>query len=116
MFEDRTVVGLIEEVTILNGGKKTLKARIDTGATKSSIDETFLKEIKDVEEKGIRIVKSSHGISKRRMVHLKIILGGQEVEGGFSVFDRAHMTYPVLIGQNILKQNFIIDPKKEVEE
>ncbi|MBT3304322.1 hypothetical protein HN592_03820 [Candidatus Woesearchaeota archaeon] len=116
MFENRTVVGLIEEVIILNGKERKIKARIDTGATKSSIDATLLKKLDDVEEKGTTTIKSSHGVSKRRVVHLKIILGEQEVEGEFSVFDRGHMTYQILIGQNILEQNFIIDPKKEVEE
>lgn len=116
MFENRTVVGLIEEVIILNGKKLKLKARIDTGATKSSIDEALLKKLEGVKEKGTATIKSSHGVSERTMVHLNIVLGGQEVEGEFSVFDRSHMTYPILIGQNILEQNFIIDPKKEVKE
>ncbi len=31
----------------------------------------------------------------------------------FSIADRAHMKYKVLIGKNILKKGFLIDPSKD---
>ncbi|MBN2141880.1 ATP-dependent zinc protease, partial [Candidatus Woesearchaeota archaeon] len=40
----------------------------------------------------------------------KIVLGGKEIESKFTLADRSHMKYPVLIGQNILRKNFLIDP------
>ncbi len=114
MFEDRTVVGLIEDITILNDVDSiNVKARIDTGATRSSVNESIAEKL-NAEETGTTTVKSSHGITKRKIVKLTIKISGKEITGTFSVFNRSHMTYPVLIGQNILKQNFIIDPKKEV--
>lgn len=112
MFEDRTVVGLVEEIMILDHTPLNLKARIDTGATRSSIDENIAKKL-NTKEAGSTTVKSSHGTTKRKLVKLTIILGGKRVAGLFTLFDRNHMTYPALIGQNILKQGFVIDPQKE---
>ena len=44
-------------------------------------------------------------------------IGDQEIEEEFTLADRSHMTYPVLIGQNILKKgNFMIDPNKGEEQ
>jgi len=39
-----------------------------------------------------------------------------EIEDEFTLADRSHMTFPMLIGQNILtKGKFLIDPLKERE-
>jgi len=116
MFEDRTVVGFVEEVSILNGKELKLKARIDTGATKSSIDEDILEKLKNVEDAGTTTVNSSHGKSERKVVTLKIKIEGKEIEEEFTVFNRSHMTYPMLIGQNVLKHDFVIDPKRGSEK
>ena len=53
----------------------------------------------------------------REAVRLEVEIGGKLVEGNFTLADRSHMTYPVLIGQNILRKgNFLIDPLlKEVK-
>jgi len=109
-MEDRTIVGLVEEIVILSTNNKIL-ARIDTGATVSSIDAGLLEGI-ECEEIGHKIVRSSHGTTKRRLVAIEIELGGKKVRGRFSVYDRSHMTYQILIGQDVLKQNFLIDPLK----
>ena len=111
MFENRTVLGFVEEIELVSIGRK-VKARIDTGATLSSIDEKLADEL-DAKRAGYKIVKSSHGTTKRELIEATIKVNGREVSGRFSVFDRSHMTYPILIGQNILKQGFIIDPKKK---
>ena len=109
MFEDRTVVGLTEELTLCG---KDVVARIDSGATIGSIDQSFVTAC-NTEPVGTKLVKSSHGTTRRDVVELEINLEGKTVIGKFTVFDRSHMTYPILIGQDVLKQGFIIDPNKE---
>lgn len=121
MFEDRAVVGFVEEVSILDkehnpiDGFSKVKARIDSGATIGSIDEKIVKKI-NPPEVGRKLVKSSHGTTRRKVVKLNIKLAERTVEGKFTVIDRSHMTYPILIGQDILIQKFLIDPDKNYKK
>jgi hypothetical protein len=58
-------------------------------------------------------VKNVHGRKKRPYVFLRVILKGKSTKARFTLVDRAHMKYRILIGQNVLKKgNFLIDPKK----
>lgn len=108
------MLGLTEKITVFGKGKqRTLRARIDSGATKSSIDKTLAKELKLVPGNIMKIVKSSHGVSKRPLVEIKVKIDGKTLWGSFTLAERTHMTYPILIGQNILKKGeFLIDPLK----
>lgn len=109
----RGVLGLTEKVTLFGKRKKTLIARIDSGATKSSLDKALAKRLKLVPKAGTKTIKSSHGISRRKFVEIKIRLNKKILKGDFTIADRAHMTYQVLIGQNLLKRGkFLIDPLK----
>lgn len=116
MTLDKTILGLTEEVIILGPHKKQkVIARIDTGATGSSIDTTLAASLHLGPITKSKIVKSASGVKKRPLIRVKIKMDGQTIEEEFSLADRAHMTYQVLIGQNILKKgNFLIDPHKEV--
>ncbi len=117
MFDDKTIVGLAESVTIFDNNSKpfkVLRARIDSGATVGSIDESLVKEL-NPKSIGIKTVRSSHGVTKRNMVLIDIELCGKKVSGKFSVFDRSDMRYPVLIGQDVLIQDFVIDPRKDLK-
>ena len=107
---DRTVVGFYEDIVLL-ANNKTYAARIDSGATVGSIDVSILSEI-ECEVVGEKLVRSSNGVTKRKLVKLRIRIEDREVDGTFSVIDRSQMKYPILIGQDILKQNFLIDPLK----
>ncbi|MBW2997935.1 RimK/LysX family protein [Candidatus Woesearchaeota archaeon] len=117
MFEDRHVVGFVEEVSLLDEkdeaikGFEKIKARIDSGATIGSIDKSFVEKIKP-KEVGKKLVKSSHGVTRRVVVELKMKLANNIVSGNFTVIDRSHMTYPILVGQDVLLNEYIIDPKK----
>jgi len=113
------ILGLTEEVTISggNGKEKKVKARIDTGATASSIDSNLALELELSSIERFKIVRSASGTKKRQVVLAKIKMDGLTIEEEFTLADRNHMTYPLLIGQNILKKgDFLIDPKKnEIE-
>ncbi|HLC70449.1 MAG TPA: RimK/LysX family protein [Candidatus Nanoarchaeia archaeon] len=116
MIQDKTILGLTEEVTVIGPHKKQkVMARIDTGATASSIDTTLAAALNLGPMTKSKIVKSASGIKKRPLIKVKVVMDGQTIEEEFNVADRAHMTYQILIGQNILKKgNFLIDPHKEV--
>lgn len=115
-WKNKAIVGLTEYVTI-NGSsaKKEVVARMDTGATKSSIDIGLAAELKLGPVIDSRLIKSAHGTKLRPVVEVEVLVSGREIKARFTVADRSHMRYPVLIGQNILKQDFLIDPNRRVD-
>ena len=106
------ILGLTEEVTIIGLHKeKKVRARIDTGATSSSIDMNLAAELGLGPVVKSRLIKSTHGTRRRPVVKAKIKLNGTILEEEFNLADRGNMSYPLLLGQNILKEgNFLIDP------
>lgn len=113
MIMEKAILGLTEQVKLLGKKEMGLTARIDTGATSSSIDSKLAEELSLGPVTKTKVVKSASGIKTRPIIKAKIILKNIEMEGEFTLADRRHMTYPLLIGQNILKKgNFLIDPNK----
>lgn len=115
MHQEKVILGLIEPVTVIGKAGKEFKvlARIDTGATSSSIDSVLANSLELAPSTVSKIIKSALGIKKRPVVKIKIKMDGLLLEEDFNVADRSHMTYALLIGQNILKKgNFLIDPHK----
>ncbi len=113
-FADRTIVGLVEQVTIKHNGKQEqLTARIDSGATKSSIDIGLASKLQLGPVVASKVIKSANGAKLRPVVEATVIIKGREVTEKFTLADRGHMKYQVLIGQNILKRGFLIDPNQE---
>jgi hypothetical protein len=111
---NKTIIGLTETVTIYGNGKnKKIKAKIDTGATKSSIDIKLAKELHLGPIIKSRMVKSAHGTKLRPVVEGKIMLAKRKIDTEFTLAARDHMKYRVLIGQNALKKHFLINPSKE---
>ena len=110
------IVGLTEEITIYgsdNKGKKII-ARVDSGATKSSIDVKLAAELKLGPIIKTKLVKSAHGNTLRPVVKAKIEIAGRKITSEVTIADRTYMKYRLLIGQNILKKgNLIIDPNKK---
>lgn len=112
MNSERVVLGLTEQIVLL-ANNETRVARIDTGATASSIDKTLADQLQLGPVIRTKIVKSASGVKERPIVKATIQLSGLTIEEEFTIADRSHMTYPLLIGQNILKRgNFLIDPNK----
>ena len=109
----KVVIGLAEKVSIEHSsGKKTVIAKIDTGATKSSIDTNLAAELRLGPVIKSKLVKSAHGSKLRPIIEATIELAGKKIKSEFTLADRAHMKYRILIGQNILKDGFLIDPMK----
>ena len=113
VLDGKTVIGLVEKVEIRNSeGKKAVVAKIDTGATKSSIDTNLATELKLGPVIKSKLVKSAHGSKLRPIIEATIELAGMKIKSEFTLADREHMKYRILIGQNILKDGFLIDPTK----
>ena len=111
---EQAIIGLVEEVEIHGPkGQKAVQARIDTGARSNSIDATLAKELGVIPSIETVVVKSASGTSVRPITKLAITLAGHKLEGRFTVADRKNLKYPLLIGRNILKNGFLIDPSKE---
>jgi hypothetical protein len=111
---DKIIIGLTEHVK-LNGtdDNEELIARIDTGATKSSIDLTLASKLKLGPIIKSKMVKSAHGNRLRPVVEAEIEIKGKKILSEFTLADRDHMKYKILVGQNILKEGFLIDPQLE---
>lgn len=114
-INNKIVIGYTEHIHIYGpeGTDEQVDARIDTGATKSSIDSALAAKLRLGPIVGTKVVKSANGQSVRPLVHVKLLISGKEVEGEFSIADRKQMKFPVLIGQDILNQGFMIDPEKK---
>lgn len=113
-IEGKPVLHLIEDIVLIDakGQEKKLKAKIDTGADSSSLDISFANELSLGPIMHTKEVKSSHGKSTRAVVKLSITMAGKKVFANFNLYDRSHMKYPVLIGKDVLKQGFLIDPSR----
>ncbi|MEM3154981.1 MAG: RimK/LysX family protein [Candidatus Woesearchaeota archaeon] len=110
---NKTIIGLTARVVLFGKkGKKEVIARIDTGATKSSIDKGLARELDLGPALAHTRIKSAHGTRYRPVVTTDILIGGQLMHAEFNIAEREHMRYKVLIGQNILKKGFLIDPSK----
>lgn len=109
----KTIVGAKEHVTVIGPDKeRTVIARIDTGATKSSIDKHLASELGLGPVLHYKMVKSAHGVAQRGIILTRIRMANRTFRVFFTLADRKHMKYAVLIGRNILKRGFLIDPTK----
>lgn len=115
----RKILGLIEPIVVRgnHGTEEKVIARIDTGATSSSIDITLAGTLELGPVLRSKVVKSASAIGQRPLVHAVVVIGDKVMEEEFTVADRSHMTYKILIGQNILKKgHFLVDPLKKVKQ
>ena len=129
---NKLVVGTNEPVALIDLGL-VLDARIDTGATTSSLDARAIELFeRDGEEwvrfkvehpetgkliplerhrvRGVRIVQSSTEEAERRpVVQLQITLGPHTQLAEFTLTSRRHLESPLLIGRNILRDVMLVD-------
>jgi len=117
VLKEKTIIGLLENVIlILDGNKrKKLVAKIDTGATKSSIDTGLASELGLGPVIKSRMIKSAHGSKLRPVIEATIEIAGKMIRSEFTLADRTHLKFSVLIGQNILKEGFLIDPSSQIK-
>ena len=121
---EKIVIGEVEEVTLVPWGI-SLPARIDTGADMSALDARNVRVWKNVADFKLgklygglhlqlpivewRQVKTSVGTDTRPVVEIGICLGPKFLRTHALLGDRSQMTYPFLVGRNVLKGRFIVD-------
>lgn len=113
MVKEKTVIGFYEDVVIY--GKK-IRAKIDSGAGVSSIDYDLAKKLKVGPIIGQAAVTNTLGKTFRPVIMLEVEIAGRVIEAKFNIAVRDNLRYPVLIGKNILRQDFIIDSKKKLKK
>lgn len=120
----KIVIGEVEEITLVPWDIR-LPARIDTGADMSALDARNLSISKNIADfrlesryGGLRLrlpvvewrqVKTSMGTGTRPVVEIGICLGPKFLRAHALLGDRSEMTYPFLVGRNILKGRFTVD-------
>ncbi len=111
------VIGYIEQV-IVSGtrGSKTVYAKSDTGATRSSIDIKLAAEIGTGPiTDTVKVKSGSKKESKTRgVVDTVIGVGGTQHTVTASVEDREHMNYPLLLGRDIL-EHYHVDVRRRAD-
>ena len=115
--DEPLVVGYTEEVVVHGTqGSKTVLAKSDTGATRTSIDTRLAAEIGAGPIKSVMKVKSGSMKSgkSRPVVDLVVGVGGRQHTVTASVEDRAHMDYPLLLGRDIL-ENYSVNVAKRAD-
>jgi len=67
-----------------------------------------------VKNYALKTIKSSNGIEEQRyIITTRITLFDKTHRIKMSLTDRSDMRYPVLIGRNLLKKNFLVDVSKK---
>jgi len=113
----KKVVGIVERVKII--GEKTINvfALFDTGAARTSVDTRLAERARlgsPIKTTMVRHASMKNEI-KRPVVKAKVKIKGNDFNVKASLQDRAHMTFAVIIGRDILAGNFIVDPNKNKE-
>ncbi len=113
-LEGELVVRNLETVQVAFGKKKrkTVLAKVDTGAYSTSVDRVLATELGLLEKDNVlweKEFKSSLGKEKRVLIRLVFWLGGRKVVSRAGISDRKNLRRKILIGRRDLK-GFLIDP------
>ena len=108
---DNNILQVIEKVTLLgtNGKKKTVEAKIDTGAYRTAIDSELVKLLALPVMDEMVHVRSGAGQHLRKTVEVSFKLRGKTIATTATFLNRKHMRYSVIIGRRDLK-GFLVDP------
>lgn len=109
----RKTVGAYEEVEVygLNGNNLNVRAKIDTGADGSSIDETLAHELGLTESDNVLYYdyfRNALGRKKRKIVGVTFVMAGRRVKTQISIADRSRLRTKMLIGRRDLKQFAVV--------
>ncbi|MEQ8323186.1 MAG: RimK/LysX family protein [Vicingaceae bacterium] len=133
---EKRIIGRADIIDFPEFGLTDVPVKVDTGAYGSAIysaniveymvdgkkEISFQLPFSNGEEKSpvrckdfkVKRVKSSSGhVEERYTISTTIVLFGQRIETSFSLADRSKMKYPVLLGRNVLRSRFIVDPVKK---
>jgi hypothetical protein len=101
---------VIEKITIYGSKKKrTVRAKVDTGAYRTSIDSDLVEDLGLDPHKTFIKVRSGSGQQKRRTVKVKFKMKGKEINTIATYTPRDHLRFPVIIGRKDM-DGFLVDP------
>lgn len=110
------ILGVTEMVTVYGTkGSRTIMAKIDTGAYRSSIDQNLALELGFQETDETVAIRNATGRQKRSLFHIKLKMHGVGTKTTVSIAERAHMKFPMIIGRRDLK-GFLVDPSSRKEK
>jgi alpha-L-glutamate ligase-like protein len=110
------ILPVIYPVTIrTKTATKEIKAKLDTGAYRSSIDEALAKELELPVTKDMVYITSASGNAHRPTTQLSFQIAGKKVTSQVSIVNRSHLKYPMIVGRIDLK-GFLIRPDMGNEE
>lgn len=116
----KTVIGVVCPVVITGSHREeTVQAKIDTGASRTSVDtklaaQVGLGPVTDIVT--IRAASANH-MEVRPLVQARIRLADESFELPVNITDRKDMKYPVIIGMDILSRGkFLIDASRDPGE
>ncbi|MCI0506988.1 MAG: ATP-dependent zinc protease [Gammaproteobacteria bacterium] len=131
---EKQTIGWAEQVTIADQ-EVTLSAKMDTGATHSSLntpelhlfkknDESWVKfavarqdgQILQFEARVVRMVKikqKGERAQVRPVIHMVLCLGNVLKKVEVNLADRSKFDFPILVGRSFLQDEFIIDVSKK---
>ncbi len=126
--QEKQTIGLVEDVVIMPW-KIKVPARIDTGAAYSSLDARELKIKDNVAEfklpkkygglkmrlpvAGWQTIRSSEAKERRVVVNIDLCIGKRYLRTMVNLNNRSLVRYPMIIGRNILQENFVVDCMQE---
>lgn len=113
--KQKKIIGLVEVVRVFGTrGSTAKKALFDTGATSTSIDVRLAAKVGIGPIVGIkRVVSASHPTGKVRPVAEAVIrIRGRRIKIKANIEDRSGLRYKVLVGRDVIHNNFMIDPSR----
>jgi len=135
IFSQELILGKIDKFDLPDLNLKSVRAKIDTGAKTSSLHCMTIKPTKDgyvkfitldennkkftgdyITKKISRIanVKSSNGtIQTRYFIQTPIVIYNKTYNMELSLSFRGSMKFPLLIGRELIKQDFLVDVTKK---
>ena len=113
----KTVIGIVEKVTLVGNKNVSTDAVFDTGARLTSIDIKLASRAQVGPIIRTTRVKnpSTKMVTKRPVVKVKVNIKGRFYQCEANLQDRSHMTADMLIGRNVLAGRFIVDPAKNLK-
>ena len=106
-------LGVFEKIQIrgFDGKKRTVEAKIDTGAWRTAIDRSLARELGLLRKRNIfwtKKVKSALGKQERPVIGLTFWLRGKKIDTQVTVADRRNLAKRVIVGRLDLS-GFLID-------
>ena len=117
--QEKKVVRLVQRVFVAGpGGGESVRAKVDTGADRTTVDKVLAARLKLVPTGSKVAVKASAAGRKveRPLVNAAVTMAGKKFNLKVGVADRSQMRYALIIGSDIVRAgDFLIDPSRRKE-